>query len=99
MERSHEEKARTQESACGSAGPLGWPGAQRGQEARQQREWAQGRVGQKPQEDHCGAAQCTAAAPWAPQEAVNAVISLICARYGALAIGRGAGGIRYRASH
>jgi hypothetical protein len=43
--------------------------------------------------------QCLAAAPWAPQAAVNAVISLICARYGALAIGWGAGGIRYRASH
>jgi hypothetical protein len=30
---------------------------------------------------------------------VNAVISLICARYGALAISRGASGIRYHASH
>jgi hypothetical protein len=30
---------------------------------------------------------------------VNAVISLICARYGAVAIGWGARGIRYRASH
>jgi len=99
MERSHEEKAATQESACGGAGPLGWLGAQRGQKARQQREWAQGRAGQKPQEDYCGAAQCTAATPWAPQEAVNAVISLICTRYGALAIGRGASGIRYHVSH
>jgi hypothetical protein len=43
--------------------------------------------------------QCAAAARWAPQAAVNAVISLICARYGALAIGWGARGIRYRASH
>jgi len=99
MERSHEEKAATQESARGGAGPLGWPGAERSQKARQQGERSQGWLGQKPQEDHCGAAQCTAATPWAPQEAVNAVISLICARYGALAIGRGAGGIRYHASH
>jgi hypothetical protein len=99
MERSHEEKAAAQESACGGARPLGWPGAERGQKARQQGEWAQGRAGQKPQEDHCGAAQCAAASFWAPQEAVNAVISLICARYGTQAIGRGAGGIRYRASH
>jgi hypothetical protein len=99
MERSHEEKDATQESACSGAGTLGWPGTQRSQEARQQREWAQGRAGQKPQEDHCGAAQCPAATPWAPQEAVNAVISLICTRYGALAIGRGASGIRYHVSH
>jgi hypothetical protein len=99
MERSDEEKAATQESACGGAGPLGWPGAERGQKARQQGEWAQGRAGQKPQEDHCGAAQRAATTPWAPQEAVNAVISLICTRYGALAIGRGASGIRYHVSH
>ena len=96
MERSHEEKAATQESACSGAGPLGWPGAQRSKKARQQGEWAQGRAGQKPQEDHCGATQCPATTPWAPQEAM---ISLICARYGVLAIGRGASGIRYRASH
>jgi hypothetical protein len=99
MERSHEEAAATQESACGSARSAGWPGAQRGQKARQQRERAQGRHGQKPQESCRGTAQCSAAPPWAPQEVVNAVISLICARYGALAIGRGASGIRYRASH
>jgi hypothetical protein len=89
MERSDEEKAAAQESACGSAGPPGWLGTRRSKEAREQGEWPQGRPGQKPQEDHCGAAQCAAATPWAPQEAVNAVISLICARYGALAIGRG----------
>ena len=99
MEQGDEEKVPAQESACSGARPLGWPGAQRGQEARQQGEWTQGRAGQKPQEDHCGAAQCPATAPWAPQEAVNAVISLICTRYGALAIGRGASGIRYHVSH
>jgi hypothetical protein len=49
--------------------------------------------------NHCGAAQCATATPWAPQEVVNAVISTIRARYGALAIGRGANGIRYHASH
>ena len=99
MEGDGEEEVPAQESARGGARPLGRFGAQRGQKARQQGEWAQGRAGQEPQEDHCRAAQCAAATPWAPQEAVNAVISLICARYGTLAIGRGAGGIRYRASH
>lgn len=98
MERTCE-KATTEEPARGGARSIGRLGAQRGQEARQQGQRPQGRPGQKPQEDHCGAAQCTAATPWAPQEAVNAVISLICARYGALAIGRGAGGIRYHVSH
>jgi hypothetical protein len=34
MERGHEEKARTQESARGGAHAAGWPGAQRGQKAR-----------------------------------------------------------------
>ena len=100
MERSYEEKAATQESACSGAGTPGWLGAQRGQEARQQGEWAQGRPGQKPQEDRGGAAQCAAATPWASQEAVNLLIQFICARYGQLAIGRGDRGIRYRsASH
>ena len=99
MEQGHEEKVPAQKPTCGGAGPLGWSGAQRSQKTRQQGEWAQGRFGQKPQEDHRGAAQCAEATPWAPQEAVNAVISLICARYGALAIGRGACGIRYHGSH
>jgi hypothetical protein len=100
MECDREEKAAAQESARGGARPPRWPGAQRGQETRQQGEWPQGRPGQKPQEDRRGAPQRTSAPAWTPQEVlVNAVISVICARYGAPAIGRGACGIRYRASH
>jgi hypothetical protein len=96
MERGGE-KAKTEESARGGAGPLRWPGPQRGQEARQQTERPQGRAGQKPQEGHSGAPQCASAASWASEELVNRVMVLIRARYGELAIGRGDGGIRYRA--
>ena len=100
MESELEEKAGTQEeSACSSAGAAGRPGAQRSQKARQQREWTQGRIGQKSQEDPGGTAQCTAAAAWASQVAINSIIERIRVRYGTLAIGRGLHGIRYRASH
>ena len=94
MERSHEEKA-IQESARSGTRPPGRPGPQRGEKARQQGERAQGRIGQKPQEDHRGAPQCPSAPPRAPQEGVSAVMAVIRARYGLLAIGLGAGGIRY----
>ena len=97
MERSDEE-GQAQESSRGSAGQTRGFGTERCQEARQQGERPQGRLGQKPQEDHGGAAQCAAATPWAAQEAVNLRIKFICARYGQPAIGRGDGGIRYRAA-
>jgi hypothetical protein len=100
MEYEHEEKAAAQEeSARSGAGPVGRVGAQRGQKARQQGEWTQGRLGQKPQENPGSAAQCTAAAAWASQVVINNIIERIRARYGVLAIGRGIHGIRYRASH
>jgi hypothetical protein len=67
MEWGHEEKARTQESACSGARAVGWPGAQRGQKTRQQGERPEGRPGQKPQEDHGRAQQCSPSAARAPQ--------------------------------
>jgi hypothetical protein len=94
MERSREEKA-IQESARGGTRPAGRPGPQRGQEARQQGERAQGRIGQKPQEDHRSAPQCPPSAARVPQEGLSAALAVIRARYGLLAIGLGAGGIRY----
>jgi hypothetical protein len=99
MEQGHEEKVPAQESARGGARPFGWTRAQRGEKARQQRESAQGRAGQSRKKTIAVRRNAQQAEPWTPEEAVNAVISLICVRYGALAIGRGAGGIRYRASH
>jgi hypothetical protein len=58
----------------------------------------QGRPGQKPQEGHGGALQCTPTASWASEELVNRVMMVIRARHGDWAIGRGDSGIRYRAA-
>ena len=97
MERSDEE-GQAQESSRGGAGQIGRFSAERGQATREQGERPQGRFGQKPQEDRGGTAQCTAATPWAAQEAVELLIQFICARYGHLAIGWGDGAIGYRAA-
>jgi hypothetical protein len=97
MERSDEE-GQNQESSRSGAGQTRRTGTERGQAARQQGEWPQGRFGQKPQEDRGRAAQFPPATSWASQEAVNLLIQFICARYGQLAIGLGDGGIRYRAA-
>ena len=97
MERNHEEKAARQESARSSARTPGWLGPQRSQEAREQGERAQGRSGQKPQEDHRSAPQRPPATARAPQANLSMVMALIRARYGYLAIGLGDGGIRYMA--
>jgi hypothetical protein len=96
MERSGE-KAKTEESARGGAGPIGWVGSERRQEARQQRKWSEGGPGQKPQENFGRQTQCAPATAWESEELVNRVMRLIRARYGELAIGRGDGGIRFRA--
>jgi hypothetical protein len=88
-------KAKEEESARGGARALGWFDPQRGQKARKQTKRPQGWPGQKPQEGHGGAPQCTPTASWASEELVNRVMMLIRARYGELAIGRGDGGIRY----
>ena len=89
------EEATSEESARGGARPLGWPGAQRGQEARQHGKRPQGRPGQKPQEDYCCQTQRSTTKTRAPQERVSAAISSIRARFGKCAIGFGDLGIRY----
>jgi hypothetical protein len=93
MERK-DEKAKTEESACGGAWQVGWLGPQQGQEARQQRERTKGRSGQKPQENFGGPTQCAAATAWTPQR-LNLLVEVIRARFGDFAIGRGNSGIRY----
>jgi len=94
MERTCEE-AKTEESARGSARPLGRLGTQRNQEARQQTKRPQGWLGQKPQEDSRRQAQHSTATTRTPQERVNAAISSIHARFGKCATGLGYLGIRY----
>ncbi len=93
MERK-DEKAKTEESACGGARPVGWLGPQQGQAARQQRERTKGRSGQKPQENCGRPAQCAAATAWTPHR-LNQLIEIIRARFGDFANGRGNSGIRY----
>jgi len=93
MERK-DEKAKTEESACGGPRQVGWLGPQQGQEARQQRERKKGRSGQKPQENFGRKAQCTPATAWTPQR-LNLLIEVIRARFGEYAIGRGNSGIRF----
>ena len=87
----------TQESSRRGAGQVRRAGSERGQTAGEPGKWPQGRLGQKPQEGHGGAPQCTPTASWASEELVNRVMMLIRARYGEWAIGRGDHGIRYRA--
>jgi hypothetical protein len=94
MERVCEE-ATSEEPARRGARPLGSPGAQRGQEARQQNERPQGRPGQKPQEDYCRPAQRSPATTRTPQERMSAAVASIRARFGPRAIGLGYLGIRY----
>jgi hypothetical protein len=89
------EEATSEESTRRSAWPIGGPGAQRGQEARQQTKRPQGRPGQKPQEDYCSETQRATAKIRAPQERVSAAISSIRARFGKYIIGFGDLGIRY----
>jgi hypothetical protein len=94
MECVQGEKAKAQECSRGGAWQVRLGGAQRGQAADQPRERSQGRPGQKPHEDHRRAAQRPPAP--ASQEVLNAVIALIRARFGDVAIGLGELGIRYR---
>ena len=97
MERIDEE-GDTQESSCRGVGQVRRARAQRGQAAGQSGKWPQGWLGQKPQEGRGGAPQCTPIASWASEESVNRVMTLIRARHGEWAIGRGDSGIRYRAA-
>ena len=91
------EREKTEESARGGVGPIGWPDPQQGQEDRQQRERTKGRPGQKPQEEDRCPPQCTPATARTPQERLNVLVEKIRARFGNYTIGRGDGGIRYSA--
>ena len=93
MERGHEE-TKTQESSRSGAWQVGWIGTQRGQAAGQSRKWAQGRLGQKPQEESRSAAQRPAASARSSEEIIETVIASIRARFGDGAIGLGDHGIR-----
>jgi hypothetical protein len=73
MERGGE-KAKTEESARGGAGSLGWSNPQRGQETREQTKRTQGWAGQKRQKDHCGTTQCAPATAWSSQVSLNLLI-------------------------
>src|SRR6266851_6888317 len=64
----------TQESSRRGAGQVRRAGAQRCQAAGEPGKWPQGRLGQKPQEGHGGAPQCTPTASWASEELVNRVM-------------------------
>jgi hypothetical protein len=97
MEPDHEEKAGAQESTRSGAWQVGRAGTQRGQTAGQPRKRSQGRLGQKPQEDHRCAAQRAPAPSGSSQEVLSTIITLIRARFGDVAIGLGERGIRYRA--
>jgi hypothetical protein len=78
MKPRREEKTETQEeSARGDARPAGRAGAQPSQTACEPGERAQGRAGQKPQEDARGAAQCAAAAARTPQGNLNIAMARI----------------------
>jgi hypothetical protein len=90
-------KAKTEESARGGTGPIGWVGAERRQEARQQGKWSEGGPGQKPQDNSGRQTQCGPATAWTPQESLNELIEKIRDRFGNYAIARGDGGIRYSA--
>jgi hypothetical protein len=96
MERVCEE-AKTEESARGSARPIGRLGTQRSQEARQPTKRPQGWLGHKPQEDYRRQAQRSTATTRTPQERVSAAIASIHARFGYRAIGLGYAGIRFSA--
>jgi hypothetical protein len=98
MEPDHEEKPGAQESTRGGAWRVRRAGVQRDQAASQPREWPQERPGLQPQEDIRRVAQRPPTAVRSSQEVVNAVIALIRARFGDVAIGLGELGIRYRAT-
>ena len=92
MEWGDEEAA--QESTRRGPRQVGWCGPERGQRAGPSRKRAQGRPGQKPQEDNRSPAQRAASAPRSPEELIEAVIASIHSRFGDCAIGLGDHGIR-----
>jgi hypothetical protein len=90
--------AKTQTSEESARGGARRAGAQPSQTACEPGERAQGRAGQKPQEDARGAAQCAAAPARTSQAQVNAAMVRIRARFEDFAIGLGYGGLRYIAA-
>jgi hypothetical protein len=93
--RSFGEEAKTEESSCGGTWAIGRLGAERAQEARQPGKRAQGRLGQKPQEENRRQAQGATSTSRTPEKLIEIVIASICSRFGDSAIGRGASGIRF----
>jgi hypothetical protein len=93
MERSHEE-TEAQESSRRGSWQAGWADPQRSQAESQPRKWAQGRSGQKPQEENRGPAQRAASSPRSPEEVIETMIAAIRARFGDWTIGLGDHGIR-----
>jgi hypothetical protein len=91
------EKAEKEESSRSGARSAGRFGLQRSQEASEQRKWAQGWVGQKPQENLGRETQRTSAKAWSPQR-LNLLIEAIRARFGECAIGRGDHGVHFSGS-
>jgi hypothetical protein len=94
MERIDEETER-QESSCRSFGQIGRLGTERGQKARQQTKWPQGRLGQKSQKENRRSAKRATSAARSPEKLIEIVIASICERFGDCAIGRGDCGIRF----
>jgi hypothetical protein len=95
MEWGHEEAA--QESSHRGPRQVGRLSLERGQKAGYARQWQQGRLGQKPQEENCRPARRSPpAAGKAPGE-LSAAIASIRARFGYRAIGLGYGGIPFSA--
>jgi hypothetical protein len=97
MECIEEEKAKAQECSSGGAWQVRRVGVRRGQAGDQSRARSQGRPGQQPQEDSRRTARRPATPSRASQEVLNAIITLIRARFGDVAIGLGEFGIRYPA--
>jgi hypothetical protein len=94
MERRDEE-TKSQESSRRGSGQVRWTSPQRGRAAGQPGKWPQGRFGQKPQEENRRPAQLATIAPRSPENLIETVIALICARFGDRAIGLGGRGIRF----
>jgi len=91
MERSCE-GVGGQKSARGSAWQIRWLNRQRGQTTRESREWAEGRLGQKPPKNTRLPTERAAAKTRSPQ-AISAAIARVRERCGYFAIGLGEAGI------
>jgi hypothetical protein len=78
MDRTHEETIRAQEESSGSGARAARRASTRqSQKEGKQAEWPQGRLGQKPQEDACRQAPCTAASARTVEVKVDVVMMRI----------------------